>query len=309
MPNYITIDGGTTNTRISLIVNNQVIDTLKYNVGAKNGIENSQLLKNTIKQGISKLLINNNLCESDIVSILASGMITSEFGLIDLPHTVLPVGIGDLHNAMYRTEMPDVSGIPFVFMCGVKTKGYSLETADMMRGEETELMGILCGEGVYVLLGSHSKIIRSDASGKIVDFKTMLTGEMIAALSQNTILKSTVECKKQPLNKEFLHNGFEYAKQNGINNALFKVRVLKALLDMKSSEIYSFYMGVILCDEIRYILSLKTEQIVVTGQVQIKEAVVELLHQLTTIKVTMVSDKESDESTAMGMIKIFEYLK
>lgn len=307
MPDYITIDGGTTNTRISLIVNNRVVDTLKYSVGAKNGIENSKILKNTIKQGIADLLNENNLTEDNIERILASGMITSEFGLVDLPHTVLPAGIGDLHNTMYQTELPDISAIPFVFMRGVKTNGLSLESADMMRGEETELMGILHGEGVYVLLGSHSKIIRLDAFGRIIDFKTMLTGEMIAALSQNTILKGTVECKNQSINKEFLHKGFVYAQQNGINNALFKVRVLKTVLNKQTDEIYSFFMGVILCDEIEYIQSLKTEQIVVTGQAQIKDAVVELLHQLSSVKVIRISKKEADEATSVGMVKIFEY--
>ena len=47
-------------------------------------------------------------------------------------------------------------------------------------------------EEKYVLPGSHSKLIHVDGAGRIVDFTTMLTGEMIAALSQNTILKDAV---------------------------------------------------------------------------------------------------------------------
>ena len=38
MANYITIDGGTTNTRISLIKDLTITDTLKFNIGAKGGI-------------------------------------------------------------------------------------------------------------------------------------------------------------------------------------------------------------------------------------------------------------------------------
>ena len=49
---YITIDSGTTNTRISIINNFKIIDTLKFAVGAKSGIENKSVLINTMKNGI-----------------------------------------------------------------------------------------------------------------------------------------------------------------------------------------------------------------------------------------------------------------
>ena len=82
-----------------------------------------------------------------------------------------------------------------VIVPGVKTEGETIADADMMRGEETELIGLtehLESAAVYVLPGSHSKLIHVDGAGRIVDFSTMLTGEMIAALSQNTILKDAV---------------------------------------------------------------------------------------------------------------------
>ena len=82
-----------------------------------------------------------------------------------------------------------------VIVPGVKTEGETIADADMMRCEETELIGLmehLESAAVYVLPGSHSKLIHVDGAGRIVDFTTMLTGEMIAALSQNTILKDAI---------------------------------------------------------------------------------------------------------------------
>ena len=49
---YITIDGGTTNTRISLVKNKVIIDKIKLNIGARDGIENKNLLKIEIKSAI-----------------------------------------------------------------------------------------------------------------------------------------------------------------------------------------------------------------------------------------------------------------
>ena len=39
MANYLTVDGGTTNTRIYLVRNGRVEDTQKLSVGARNGAD------------------------------------------------------------------------------------------------------------------------------------------------------------------------------------------------------------------------------------------------------------------------------
>ena len=71
MANYITIDGGTTNTRISLVCDGQIIDTKKYNIGARAGITDNPGLKETIKNGIADILSANNLASEDIYRRLA----------------------------------------------------------------------------------------------------------------------------------------------------------------------------------------------------------------------------------------------
>ena len=109
MANYITIDGGTTNTRVSLVKDGEIKEILKYNVGARAGIDDATLLRVTVKNAISKLLLNNNMKEKDITRILASGMITSEFGLYKLDHAVTPVGIEELHNTMKEVVLDDIS--------------------------------------------------------------------------------------------------------------------------------------------------------------------------------------------------------
>ena len=55
-----------------------------------------------------------------------------------------------------ETAQRDLADIPFVFFRGVKT------ATDMMRGEETELVGLCAAPdagSVYVLPGSHAKIV------------------------------------------------------------------------------------------------------------------------------------------------------
>jgi 2-dehydro-3-deoxygalactonokinase len=66
---------------------------------------------------------------------------------------------------------------------------------DVMRGEETQLLGALsgdaAGEAVFCMPGTHSKWVRT--SGRTVErFATFMTGELFDAVSQHTILSHAV---------------------------------------------------------------------------------------------------------------------
>ena len=307
MANYITIDSGTTNTRVSLVIDGRIVDTRKFNVGAKKGMENGQLLQGALRSGIADILQANGMNEEQIECILASGMITSEFGLVNLPHIIAPAGAKELHESLYRCSLPEISKLPFVFVRGIKTGGDALENVDMMRGEETELLGSFEGAGTYILPGSHSKIIDVDEQGRVVRFKTMLTGEMIAALSQNTILKDAVQLQDFAVDEAFLLMGYEYAREHGLNEALFKVRILKNLFGKSPEQIYNFYMGVVLCDEIGQILAGEPVKIVIGGKKQIKAFMANLLSRLTDTEVVLIADERAEYATAYGMIAAYEY--
>ena len=309
MRNYITIDTGTTNTRIHLVQGGSITRKLHFPVGARNGITDKTLLPQTLRKGIEQLLQETGLAEKDICRVLASGMITSEFGLVNLPHVVAPAGVKVLHANMFETVLPEITRIPFVFIRGVKTDCHDLAHADMMRGEETEIMGLGCdGAGIYILPGSHSKLIRTDAEGAITDFQTMLTGEMIAAISGNTILNGVVQLGDWPIDPAYLEQGYTYAEERGINEALFKVRILKNIFGKSEGQIYNFFMGVILCDEIRSILAATPEKITIAGKKAIKESMAILLRSRTAAPVEVVAEERADTASVFGAIRIFEYL-
>ncbi len=309
MANYISIDGGTTNTRISLVTDSKIIATKKYNIGAGAGTEGKERLKATVKHGISELLSENNLGEKDIKRILASGMITSEFGLHLLPHTLTPVGIKELKAASEEVSIPEISSIPFVFMRGVKTDCNSLETADMMRGEETELMGIAkpeYGKSIYALMGSHTKMIKTDPDGKITDFVTLLTGEFCAAIAGNTILKNSFTLGNNELSEAYLFKGFEYCRENGIGEALFKVRILRNLFNCTEDRAYSFYLGAVLCSDADYVLKSDVETVVVAGNKALRCALASILSEYSVAKIVNLPDIEVESSVVLGQIKIYE---
>lgn len=310
MSTYITVDGGTTTTRVTLVRDYKILDTIKINVGARANMEDETLLKNALKNAIAEILQKKGLTESDVTRILASGMITCEFGLCNLPHIFAPAGISEMHKNMHEQSFSEISSVPFVFVRGVKTKADSFENTDMMRGEETELMGIInpdFGKCVYVLPGSHSKIIQTDEKSRITDFSTMLTGEMIASLSQYTILKDAVDLSTETFDESFLLKGYTCAKQYGLNKTLFKTRILKNLYGANSTETYSFFIGAVLCDEIESIIKADVKTVVLGGKAQIKNAMACILQNCSDKKLVVLDAEAVDESTAMGLVRVYEY--
>ena len=308
MNRYIAIDGGTTNTRVFLTEGEKIISSVKIPIGARKNIDGTGALKSAIKDAISQLLLAAKISEGDVCAIIASGMITSEFGLINLPHLVAPVGISELHRGIAKKSVPEVSTLEINFIPGVKTVG-TLDRTDMMRGEETELMGIQSPEYkecIYVLPGSHSKIIRTDNDGRISTFSTTLTGEMLASLTEGTILRDAVSLGCNELDEESLFCGYEYAHAHGLNEALFKTRILKNLFGKSPKECYSFFLGAVLADEIDTIATAEAKTVVIGGRKQIKLATKHLVERFSDKRVIALSDSEVDTSTVRGMVKIFE---
>lgn len=303
MADYITVDGGTTNTRLTLVKNGRAADRIKCPVGARDG---KAALEEAIREGIDALLKNNGTSDSDVTAVIASGMITSELGLVALEHTLTPAGMAELKQTMYPTVMPSICNIPFVFIRGVKTGADRLEDADMMRGEETEIMGLFMGEGVYVLPGSHSKAVKVDREGRITDFSTFMTGEMIAAIAGGTILKDAVDLGCEA-DCEYLERGYLYARERGINEALFKVRVLKNLFGASKEQTYGFFMGAVLSGEIDRLLETGADRYVICGKRQLREPTARLLACHSDAEVIAVTDEQAEQATCRGAVRIFEY--
>ncbi len=301
MGKYIVIDGGTTNTRVALMCDGRLCALKKLGIGA--GAGDREKYRSMISAAI------NELSADGASLIIAAGMITSELGLYSLPHIEAPAGISELSSGMKCVSLPEISPLPFYFASGVKTVG-APEKTDMMRGEECEVFGLYdrYGDALYVLPGSHSKLIEI-SGGKISAFSTMLTGEMIAALSGSTILRDAVDLSVEKHDSDYLLKGYSFAKEHGLNEALFKTRILKNLFGAKKEEVYSFFLGAVLEGEIAAILRTDADRIVIAGKRQLREATAEILRFASERKIETADEAAVECSTFLGMIKVYENKK
>ena len=118
--------------------------------------------------------------------VLLSGMIGSRQGWKETAYLPCPAGAPDVAAGLVEIEfdwgqVKVVPGLSAVDESGV---------AEVMRGEETQMFGVLAamgGSGLACLPGTHSKWVRVEG-GRIVGFTTHMTGEAFAALRGHTIL-------------------------------------------------------------------------------------------------------------------------
>lgn len=307
--NYLCIDGGTTNTRITAVINGVVNDREFIAMGSKDNIGSRCAFKAEIKRGIDMLISRNSLNIKQFSAVIASGMITSEYGLKEVPHIKAPAGIKELKKGLVGAEMGDISAIPFYFVPGVIVKNGECDT-DMMRGEETEIIGLLSeysSDCAFLLPGSHSKLITLDSEGKIENIKTFLSGEMLSAIAQNTVLKGTVDIKHTDFDGEYLLKGYEASRLYGLNEALFKTRILKNIFKKSPLQCYSFFLGAVFACEIEALKKSSRKKVVIGGRSALKNPICYLLEKTTDLTVLPVGEDLANNCTAVGAVKIFEF--
>lgn len=312
MKYYITVDGGTTNTRVYLVFGGRVVCSLSLGLGSGDTLSKERLIPK-LREAILKITAEGGICENDVSAIIMSGMISSEFGVKAVSHVPVPAGIEEIRGGAYFGVIDEISPIPCCVIGGVRCFGDTLETSDVMRGEETELIGIMdkrSGDfngGLFVLPGSHSKLISVDGAGRIKGFSTMLTGEMIAALSKSTILQSSVDLGSGEPPIDSLIHGYQYAVARGVNEALFKTRVLHSFIGKDKEYVYGFFMGAVLSGEITRICSLAEGRVIIGGRAQIRGAMARLLREVSDKEIIELGDDEVGECVALGAVKIYEY--
>ncbi len=309
MKYYITIDGGTTNTRVNLVCNEKVLSSAKIPLGARDCINGSDALKSEICSKIDNICLQNSIKKEDLTAVIASGMITCEYGVFTLAHIPAPAGIKELHNGM-KKAVGIFGSLDCCFIPGVKVKNDSPLSTDMMRGEETEIFGLYRPElenTVYILPGSHSKHVYTDKDGRISHFKTVMTGEMISALASGTILKATVRLDLDGFDSSALIEGYDAAERLGLGDALFKVRIMKNLFEKSDLECYSFFLGAVMHDEVEALARSNAKYAVIGGKGQLRESLATLLRAKTKLDVITLDDKTTESATALGAVRIFEF--
>ena len=179
---WVAVDWGTSNLRCWVLSSNEVVHYANRPLGMIN-------LDQSSYESILLSELDQFLNPRKKTMVLICGMAGSRQGWREAPYLPVPCKPPELRDAV-NVQCQD-SRILVKILPGLKQYG----PADIMRGEETQIKGILNKnsrfDGIICLPGTHTKWVRVSA-GEIISFQTFMTGELFSFLSERSILKHSV---------------------------------------------------------------------------------------------------------------------
>lgn len=300
MNNYIiTIDSGTTNTRVLLWDNEHKICAIeKREAGLRNcAIDgNTDVVRTTLKECISEVLKKQNISFEQVDKIMLTGTLTTEMGLLPIGQIPAPVGLEELAKATKSAVFPDVAPMPINFIPGVKCLGNfedEFENMDSMGGEEVETMALLSlldskGPYLFAFPGSHMKYVYVNEEGKICQSFTTISGEILYSITNNTVISTSVNhsfVDVEDYDKDMILRGFRYAQRVGLVRSAFTTRMYYRFVKDDSVKAANYLMGCVYqgdiaaLHELDRLFGVKDCPIIVTGRGTVTDAIVDMLHE------------------------------
>lgn len=307
----LSIDGGTTNTRLVLVRDGEILAAEKCGLGARNAVLDASLsYADILTEKLRAFLATTQIMPQLAV---ASGMICSEAGLAVTPYIQPPASAEALAEHAVKFTLPQLPELPLWLVSGMRTLGRTDDPTetDIMRGEETELLG-LCGKigdmsrAVILLPGSHLKTVFLNADGVAGDFRTSLSGELLRAVAENTILREKLMgvYPKMP-DRDRLLAGCTCAAERGVNEALFKVRIRQKFCTDTSEQLFSFLLGAVLCADVeRLRKDGRGRRVLVGGSNPLRFAYAFLLRECAGLAAEEIPEAISEYAAAYGAEQI-----
>ncbi|TMJ26903.1 MAG: 2-dehydro-3-deoxygalactonokinase [Alphaproteobacteria bacterium] len=178
---------------------------------------------------------------------LISGMAGSRQGWIEAPYVACPAGPDELAQHLHWIESGRIALVP----------GLSDEQADVpdvMRGEEVQIFGALrlagLSDGLFVLPGTHSKWA-TVRGGRVVGFRTFMTGEVYGLFAQHSILARTLELDAPLDESAFLRGVARAANGEGLLHNAFGVRALALFGRLSPAPSASYLSGLLIGEELQ----------------------------------------------------------
>jgi 2-dehydro-3-deoxygalactonokinase len=317
MSAYAIVDSGTTTTRVRILRDGKLVWSDSRSVGARDTAVDGNTDK--VRSGLKALLAAaSGATGVEPEAVICSGMITSNMGLLEVPHLAAPAGPDDVARGVVQKRFPDLSSVPLSFIPGVKTLPQilamgTLAGGDVLRGEEAEIVGlrsslVLNGATCFLHIGSHHKAIDVDDRGRILASRSAITGELLAAVAGNTILKSSVAALENlELDLDAALRGVDAALEHGLGRALFLVRVGEQLAGYSRVQMTSYLIGALAALDLPLLPPAERgATIVVYGTGAFPELLAALLPQHGWRDVRLVDTETASTAALHGAVELFE---
>lgn len=258
---FVGINWGSSNFRAYLIgADGAVRDTLE----AAAGVATLQ------RAGMIEMASQVHARWPDARCVYAAGMIGSNIGWTDAGYVDGPAGLAQICQGLVRTTIGELDAF---IVPGVACVRSHDGAPDVMRGEETELFGLLASgrlddAPVIALPGTHTKWVSVDG-GQVGEFMTAMSGELHDRLAAAGALSSVVSGPGEdgPAFRDGVRTGA--SRELGLASLLFGVRarVIRGALPATDASAYlrGVLIGAEIADALRLFPQLRNARVPLIG--------------------------------------------
>jgi 2-dehydro-3-deoxygalactonokinase len=242
---FIGLDWGTTSFRAYLVDGSGKVSD---QASASEGIL-------AVKDGAFEVTLETHIGAWDkSLPVVASGMITSRQGWVEIPYVDCPAGPEDLAKAIVSKKL--ASGRTVHFLTGLHYDSPSLGH-DVMRSEETQVFGAMqLGVTHFVTPGTHSKWIDVE-DGKITSFSTYVTGETFAVMKAHSILGRLMANDRDDEMSFIKGVDRAFADPAALLHNLFSARSLALYQELPPESISSYLSGLVVGAEVAHAIAMR----------------------------------------------------
>ncbi|MEX2396795.1 MAG: 2-dehydro-3-deoxygalactonokinase [Balneolales bacterium] len=214
-----------------------------------------------LKEQISRMALTSER-NLDGVPVMISGMASSSIGIQELPYSHLPIELKNPALQYKVIEATDGFRHDVILISGF------CASDDVMRGEETQLLGIISEysleTGLCILPGTHSKHLYIN-NNVLTDFKTYLTGELFEYLSTQSILSNSISTPEEGFASEAFQQGLQQSVDGNLLHSLFTIRSQDLLYNADKYKSYDFLSGLLIGTELSDLQNLQSTNIILAG--------------------------------------------
>lgn len=305
-PQMIGLDWGTSSLRAFLIGNDGVI------LAERNGPDGIMVVgpDSTDPRGdfsrIAQSTIGEWLKNFGALPVVASGMIGSTQGIAEAGYLDLPTDLSDLGKHLTPVDLGtfDLHIVP-----GIQKTASETNAPDVIRGEETQLLGLLTLEHeeprTVVLPGTHTKWVTCEGT-RVTDFSTSMSGEIFGLLSSSSILARLAE-PTEGLHLEAFGWGVQVGSDDpaALTSSLFSARTWALDGRLLADEVNDYLSGMLIGAEVASHLPTNAESaapVIVCGSTSLTQRYSRALNRLG--REAVVADPRA---AAIGLFLIAEH--
>ncbi len=235
---FLAVDWGTSRLRAYLVADGAVLGRAESEEGI------ARLRAGEHEAALGRVLGVPSLDDPGLPVVLV-GMVGSREGWFPAPYAACPAGPDEIAAAALPVDLG--AGRQGLVIPGVRADDGT--GTDVMRGEETHLLGSGVRDGLVCLPGTHSKWAEM-RGGRIARFATFMTGEMHGLLLQHSMIGRPAEVPGDPAGFALGLDHVSADREGSLLNRLFRARAATVTGMLEARLLGSYLSGLLTGDEV-----------------------------------------------------------